>query len=852
MTTNQYATSSIDNTNEYTLAAGTTISIPNGQGIVDMSYIPYMRGSTIDVLGYNLRPRRQVYPFFDTVNMSRFWQRPNKIVLDARKAFNDLKYTIQESVSFLNGNAQILLAETNDSNTILYITDIEGPTGNVYPGNTVIGWISGLSANVVSYEHATGRTLANAASNSQITLSLDADAVTENIYTGNTITILSGNLAGETSNIISYNASTRLANVSPTFSGIPESNVIYSIGDSRKSYASNTIPALYTTDKGFIAGRMFIPDPDLGDVKFPTGDRIIRIIDNDANDLTDYTTIANYRFISNGLKIKYTQMTGAGTDNVIIRNVSTSGGEDYSGIQSSTGQGPDGTLPFAYSFYVNPVLYPNGFFIPYIDVFFKNKSETTGIGMQLRPMVNGEPSSIEILPNAVAYVEADDVVISDSPNTSNTATATRFTFPHPIYVKQGLEYAWVLDTNSLDYDVYVSELGEKIIGSDRIVSQQPNLGSIFKSQSGQTYTPIQSEDAMCIIYKCLFENSGSLIMNESKGAYTDSTSVARGNDVYADQMQIQSEAAELPGTSVTYSYKSTSNSSNTLDTSYTSVRPYKDFPLSERAIIKKINTPQKTMLVKMDLATDNPDVSPVIFSDRQQVIALQNRINNMGIQNSHVAIANVGSGYTQANTYALISGPTGSGANAYITANATTGAIETLVIDSPGSGYYDNVEVSIVSTDGSGANVIITHEMRESGGIATARQISKTVTLADDLSAGDLRVYLTAYRPVESNVQVYYKVRNSLDPVTIEELSWKKMEQYTSPYLVSEKFPVVKEYEYRPSLTSNAVSYQSSGGTYSTFNQYKIKIVLASSATHPFKIPYLTDAISVAVPADEF
>ena len=199
------------------------------------------------------------------------------------------------------------------------------------------------------------------------------------------------------------------------------------------------------------------------------------------------------------------------------------------------------------------------------------------------------------------------------------------------------------------------------------------------------------------------------------------------------------------------------------------------------------------------------------------------------------------------------SGLTGFGANGYITANATTGGIESVIIDSEGSGYFDNVVCTISSTDGTGGVILVSGETDQSGGPALARYISKSVTLIEGLSAGDLRVYLTASKPREAEIAVYYKVRNELDPESIDNKYWNKMVQVGDQFVYSD--PQILngiEYEYRPSLTSNNITYTTDAATYKTFNEYKIKVVLASSSTNPLRIPSLFDVSAIALPADVF
>ena len=162
--------------NEYTLSGTTNLSLAGEVLVKDTSYIPYMREIGIDFLSYNLRPTREVNVFFDNVNMAKYWQVPNKVVLDTQQNFNDMKGINQEKVSIGNGQAKVYHTEINPTtgNTELYIGSIENGTSVPVSGNTITGLTSGNIANIVSYEHRTGF-LRTGSNTSHFYLALDAE-----------------------------------------------------------------------------------------------------------------------------------------------------------------------------------------------------------------------------------------------------------------------------------------------------------------------------------------------------------------------------------------------------------------------------------------------------------------------------------------------------------------------------------------------------------------------------------------------------------------------------------------------------------------------------------------------------
>ena len=70
-----------------------------------------------------------------------------------------------------------------------------------------------------------------------------------------------------------------------------------------------------------------------------------------------------------------------------------------------------------------------------------------------------------------------------------------FNSDFPVYVEGGTEYAICLASNSTKYSVYISRIGENDLLSDTFISNQPYLGSLFKSQNASTWEPSQWEDS---------------------------------------------------------------------------------------------------------------------------------------------------------------------------------------------------------------------------------------------------------------------------------------------------------------------------------------------------------------------
>ena len=113
------------------------------------------------------------------------------------------------------------------------------------------------------------------------------------------------------------------------------------------------------------------------------------------------------------------------------------------------------------------------------------------------------------------------VAIDDATTTAvNSTTPTNFAFDYPVYLENDTEYALVLETDSVDYLVWASKLGETEIATSTTVTTQPLLGSLFKSQNTNAWTEDLFEDLKFKIHRANFDISRTaslLLTNENLG-----------------------------------------------------------------------------------------------------------------------------------------------------------------------------------------------------------------------------------------------------------------------------------------------------------------------------------------------
>jgi hypothetical protein len=331
---------------------------------------------------------------------------------------------------------------------------------------------------------------------------------------------------------------------------------------------------------------------------FKTGERTIRLIDNAANDAVNQDSIGEAKYTATG-QIQTRQENFLTTRTLQNQRVTTQRLQIYD--------------PTAQSFFIETDAFPQGIHLSSVNVYFRSKSKTIPVTMEIREVVNGYPSSRATIPFAEAILKPEQVSTS-----STGATATKFTFANPIHLVPG-EYAIVLLANTQEYEVYVAEMGATILGGTARVDKQPYIGSLFKSQNASTWEPDQNKDLKFTINRAEFVTSGSVEFNVQ-----DPDTLKEYHALFANATAI------VPtGTSIEW-YAKAYYGSATFDVDWAPININQDIEyasLRQLAAASGIGgTP--SLRIKADLTTESDTVSPAIDATTLSIVAAVNTINN--------------------------------------------------------------------------------------------------------------------------------------------------------------------------------------------------------------------------------
>ena len=250
-----------------------------------------------------------------------------------------------------------------------------------------------------------------------------------------------------------------------------------------------------------LLGSLFIPNPNISNnPKFETGSKTFSLINSAGNDRNNATSISDQLFDSTGI------LDTVQEDIVSVRNASIAV-SDLIDNRTVTNQLDRRVIatnadPLAQSFFVND---STGIFLTSCEVFFATTDEADlPVTLQIRTMQNGLPTT-KVIPFSEVDISPSDITISN-----DGSIGTTFTFKSPVYLEGGIEYCMVLLSDSAQYSVFISRVGEVDLLTQTFVSQQPTLGSLFKSQNASTWEPSQWEDLKYNLYRADFAATGSI------------------------------------------------------------------------------------------------------------------------------------------------------------------------------------------------------------------------------------------------------------------------------------------------------------------------------------------------------
>lgn len=427
--------------------------------VVSTALIPYIRSRNILVQVKGLKPNTTFYPYFDNIGVNA-QATPASYITYTLPSANATDFEIaKNSGALASENARIIdrIAGVLNADT----------TGNLClnVGDVITGGTSGATAVVIGKDYNT-------------------ETGVRRLHVVNTKgTFTSGeNVTGSISGAIAAITS-------------PQANKALGAG----------LVTNFIGDLNFIFN---IPDND--SLKFRTGTREFKLLDVATVD-GQQSSSAKIQYQATGI-LETRQQTVNSIRNAHIIQEIVAENDTITKTVERVAKDTGWYDPLAQTFLVQST---GGAFLSKVDIYFATKDTTLPVTLEIREVVNGYPGK-RILPFSRVTLNPSQVNLSSTAVTLTDGsgasypkydTATTFTFPSPVYVQDNQEYAIVLASDSNNYKVWISQMGDIIPASSRTISEQPYAGVLFKSQNASTWTANQDQDLKFTVYRCKFDTN---------------------------------------------------------------------------------------------------------------------------------------------------------------------------------------------------------------------------------------------------------------------------------------------------------------------------------------------------------
>lgn len=832
-----------------------------GSYVTNTSLNPYLKPRGIVFVGSSLRPLTRFYSYFDNQLVEKYTIVPTKVKLTENSPFKS-----GEMVLIASTNAELNqhidnFALDNGTYNLGVCAVSEVGTSDIslvnesslsLAGKYVYGLDSKITKVISSVlDHRCGNT--RSVTSSTITLAEDAPSTS---IVGSTISLVRRQYGndidvipvdvnpatgiGSVYTITAYNTTSKVATISGTVNAAEVGKTFsYSIGTN------------VSNKSGQIGGIFYPPQ-----ATFLSGERTYRLTESFNNSYDkDAISFADKNFASSGITTTKTSLVDTVYNIGITSEVVGTIDKNTPLLVSSTVNPSKITStwrvdPLAQTFYVDEQTYPNGLYLESVNLFFSAKdSENVPVRVQVRPTENGIPSFNYWYPESVVEKYPSQIIVSSTPNINDDNTKNTFTFDSPIFLKPGL-YALVILTDSPDYVVWTAEKGQTTL-SNQTVSVNPYVGTLYKSQNAMEYVPYLNEDLMFELNRCVFNtNSATFLLQSEK----------QKEKLYIDRFRLLEKSITSQSStpiSINYSFISKPVNSSK-ETIYRNISPSTIYNMGDDTFYsignrrKEIKN-KNDFTVRLEISTTDDTVTPLVSLESLYLNTWENFIDDGEINPEDFNIIAPGAKYTNANVINVISS-TGQGANLEIVVNSSAaGNVVRINVASSGIGYVDDFYISYPHTSNSStvianASIVLNSEFDNSGGPCLARYITKPIVLTDGFDAGDLRVFLAANKPVGTELHVFYKILSGSDITNFSDRPYGKFQCLNPSVGGSTDETEFIEYEYRPSLTSDELTYTSADGViYDTFKTFAIKIVMTSQ--DPSVIPRVKDLRIIALPA---
>lgn len=512
-----------------------------------------------------------------------------------------------------------------------------------------------------------------------------------------------------------------------------------------------------------------------------------------------------------------------------------------------------------------------GVFVSKLALFFRKKSDSLGVQIYLIKQKNGLPDPEKVVPNSLVTVDAEDVNVSD-----DGTLATEFVFNQLLFLNAAESYAFVIKPvgNSPDYEIWVGELGKRDIADDKPIGSNPLVETAYYSGNADRWADLVNQDIKFILYRAKFTTSRGTASLRNKNtemfklynisSLLGKTDVRAGDKIYNWSNNYVNTAVSATVSkldlvnNILYVKNSTGNFTANSDIAFVRTGDENDptsadsgllgvariadasnqgiYPFPIHAIAPKLG------MKRIPFSTVNIDYIGATYNGTKYIqdnaIRLQNNLEVEFIDRPRYLLGETSERSTLND---FRTGTPSTNSSVILQATLTTDSN----FISPVIDLNENNVVLL-------RNMINSNTANEhtNDGAAYAKYISKVITLEDGMEAEDLKVYINANKPANTEIHVYAKVWAPDDPDSFDSKVWSKLieeKDPDAPALTNTNKPdEFREYSY-----SFANTVALAGNVYAAWQSTNADPVQYASATAVFNDKFKKFAIKIVMTADQ-
>lgn len=434
-------------------------------------------------------------------------------------------------------------------------------------------------------------------------------------------------------------------------------------------------------------------------------------------------------------------------------------------------------------------------FIESVQIAISTKSSTAGMTVEICEVNSGKPDISRIVPNSQVSLLSSQITAIGATATKVTSNFTKFTFSNPIPLLTNKEYALLIipDGHNVDYKVFTATRGlnDLLLGRTSSIPQPVGMVSLtdfYKGSTGDNWTANPNKYLQFTINRYKFtQTSATIVFNSANADYFTVANLTSGSMRVGDVVfggNATTVNTNLYGV-ITYAHAN----NNTLYIENSTGK----FGVGNTIQIFRANGETQMTVAYANAAVGTRIANGTIYSidDLKYHVVSPRFVETLpagtSITYSYQGITGSNGSYSLPGTNPAVRNGVENVFNdiertlpSYsksVTALPRKSPISITATLQSNSDYTTPMldqalaQAMVVTNhlDGVSANVYM--EYFNTGAVAS-KYISKPVVLATGQDAEDIKVYITGWRPPDTDIKIYAKFLSAQDSAPISQKTW--------------------------------------------------------------------------------